>query len=183
MRRPAHRCADRRWNRILNSICRLLDDWLCCVRCCRGIPRAVPLAALEAPLLFRCSAVCVALLLLACMLACCCCCVLLPLHCKVTINSPPCPRATRVMPRRRAPSTMTSTRWRPPARTQLPSSRARNASSSCGGEAPADSIFPRTSCCHQLCVSNSDNLAHINKLAARAQQTARCSERTISSHD
>ena len=48
----------------MKSICRLWIDWLCSVRCCRGNPRTVPLAALEAPLLLRCPAVCVALLLL-----------------------------------------------------------------------------------------------------------------------
>ena len=44
-------------------------DCLCSVRCCCGNPHAVPLAALEAALLLRCSAVCVVLLVLLMMFA------------------------------------------------------------------------------------------------------------------
>ena len=42
--------------RILKSSCRFLDDPLCFFRCCRGNPRAVPLAAREAALLVCCPA-------------------------------------------------------------------------------------------------------------------------------
>ena len=41
-----------------------MDDWLWCVRCCLGNLRAVPLAALEAPLLLCCPTACLPLLLL-----------------------------------------------------------------------------------------------------------------------
>ena len=113
---------------------------VCCIRVARPVMAIFRKFLVHVP-----PQACFAVLpsLLCC--CCCCCCVLLFLGCQLTIHALPRPRVTSATPRRRAPSTTTSTRWRPPARKRTPraperATLARGARES-GGEVPADSNF------------------------------------------